>query len=178
LAHEVDRMLDNLESLLDETREDGLPARGLWLLALLAVGGTSAFAWQSSGKLYRRPTPRYARPQPLSAQPGAAGRASVLSAPTTHGTLVLVELKAAAEEFLRQRLHLPKTASSHAILDAVSTQNALDRSSMDELTALFGRLERAENALLGSENLRAGSESIKQTHERLADLLARVEARR
>jgi hypothetical protein len=177
-THELDRVMDNLASLLDETREEGLPERALWLLALLAVGGTSVFAWQSSGKLYRRPMPRYARPQPLSAQPGAAGRASVLSAPTTHATLVLVELKAAAEEFLRARLNLPKTASSHAILEAASHEQALDPSALDELTALFERLERAEKALLGSENLRIPSESIKQVHERLADLLPRVRARR
>jgi hypothetical protein len=144
----------------------------------LAAGGTSAYAWQSSGKLYRRPTPRYARPQPLSAQPGAPGRASVLAAPTTHGTLVLVELKAAAEEYLRQKLGLPKTASSQAMVAELNAQQALDPSSTGELTELFQRLERAEKALLSSENLRIRPESIKQTHERLAAILARVEVRR
>lgn len=177
-AHEVDRLLDNLETLLDDAREEGLPEKALWLLALLAIGGTSAFAWQSSGKLYRRPTPRYARPQPLTAQPGAPGRAAVLSAPTTHGTLVLVELKSAAEEFLRHRLSLPRTASAHAILEAVTSRGALDTASSDELTNLFGRLERAEKALLASENLRIRPESIRQIHQRLADLLSRVDVRR
>jgi hypothetical protein len=177
-THELDRVVDSIESLLDETRRDGLPDRGLWLLALLAAGGTCAYAWQSSGKLYRRPTPRYARPQPLSAQPGAAGRASVLAAPTTHGTLVLVELKAAAEEYLRQKLGLSKTASSQAMVAALNTQQALDPISTGELSELFQRLERAEKALLSSENLRIRPESIKQTHERLAAILARVEVRR
>jgi len=172
-ARELDRVVDNLETLLDETRDEGLPDEWVWIFAILAVGGTSAFAWTSSGRLYQRPTPRYARPQPLSAQPGAAGRAAVLSAPTTHASLVLLELKAAAEEYLRATLAMPE-ASSKALLQALHDRGALDPSKLERLISSFAKMEQAEKAMLGSENLRIRPESIKKVHRELTEILPSV----
>lgn len=173
-ARELDRVVDNLESLLDDTRKDGLPKQWTWVLAILAALGTAVYAWQSSGKPYQRPTPRYARPQPLSAQAGAAGRAAVLSAPTTHPTLVLLELKSAAEEHLRAQLSLPASTSSAGLLEALRTRHALEPALLERLALLFAQLERAEKALVGSESLRIRPESIKKVHEGLAEILPQV----
>jgi hypothetical protein len=174
-ARELDRVVDNLESMLDDTRKEGLPKQWTWMLAILAALGTAAFAWQSSGRLYQRPTPRYARGQPRSAQAGAAGRAAVLAAPTTHGTLVLLELKAAAEEYLRARLGLPSTASSAGLLETLRTRHALEPSLLERLSGLFAQMERAEKSLLGAESLRIRPESIRTVHQGLAEILPRVE---
>jgi hypothetical protein len=96
-----------------------------------------------------------------------------LSAPTTHASLVLLELKAAAEEYLRATLVMPD-ASGKALLQALHDRGALEPQKLERLVSSFAKMEQAEKAMLGSENLRIRRESIKKVHRELTEILPSV----
>lgn len=171
LQRRLESALHEGQELLDTVKKDGLPATLSWLLATLAVIATSAWAFRSSGRLYKRAIPRYARPTPVVAQGGAAGRAAVLAAPSTHPTLVVLELKAAAEELCRQALSLPARASTATILAAIQQRGALSPRSTKVLEKLLARMAGAERAVVASESLRLSTESVKDMHAELQPIL-------
>ncbi len=164
---QLDSALDTISGWLNDTQSDGLPARAAWLLALVACAAVAIGVWRTSGKVYERPVPRYAKGQVLAAQGGLGGRAAMLSARATDRSLRVLELKSATEEWLRQRLGLPEQSAQQAILEAVEQQAVLDRRSLSELKDLFRQMADAERAMLTSESARFSAESIKQMHQTL-----------
>ncbi len=174
LQRKLESTLDDMQRLLDEVKEEGLPKNLALILAALLIAGVSLWAFRSSGKVYDRPTPRYAKDTPLVAQGGAAGRAAVLSAPTTHHALVVLELKAAAEEVLRQALRLPRHASAGAILEALKRTGAVDPGSQQRLERLFAEMAAAEKAVVSSESIRLPAESVKEMRQQLEPILTQA----
>jgi len=161
---------DEVRRFLAQTREHGLPRT---LTLVLAVGfalAACSWAFRSSGKAYERYFPRYARAQPLVAQGGYAGRLAVLSAPTTQPALVLIELKSAAEQHLREHLELDPHASTSEILAAL-TQTQHGSGPAARLQALFARIARAEQTILKSEPARISDHSVREIQTQLQQIL-------
>ena len=177
LASAIEDRLESLARLVAETRHHGLPEPLALLLAALAAGGVSLWAASAAMRRYRRAVPRYARPTPLVAQGGLAGRAAVLSADGTHRALAVLELKAAIEEATRDRLGLPATASSGEIVAEIDRQEALSRRSLDSLGELFREMAKAEAAVTRTEPIRIRSEAIRRMHASMTTILSELDER-
>lgn len=148
----LESSMHDLRAWARELAREGLPKRLTLALAAMTAAACALWAWRSSGRLYRRRTPHYARAVPLVAQGGVAGRAAVLMAPTTQRELVVVELVSAAQESLRSRLGLPPHASSQEILQRARESRALDASALQRLKAVMARLIECERALVRAES--------------------------
>jgi hypothetical protein len=70
--------------------------------------------------------PRYALPPSTLAQGGLAGRAAVLSAPSTDPALLLLELRSALSEALSLALGLSRLSSPEQIIGELSTRRVVD----------------------------------------------------
>lgn len=173
---QLDSALDSVAAWLNDTQREGLPDRFAWLLAVVACTCIALVLWKTSSKVYERPTPRYARLPPLVSQGGLLGRAAVLSAEGTHRNLVVLELKAAIEDYLRQRFGLSSLASSGQLLEALDQRGDLDQPAMASLRDAFRQMTQAETAMLGSENARFSRESVKELHAALRRIVERIES--
>jgi hypothetical protein len=173
----VEDRLDALARLVAETRRDGLPDPLALLFAALLAGGVSLWAVTAAMRRYRKALPRYARPTPLVAQGGLAGRAAVLSAEGTHPALAVLELKSALEEATRDRLGLLPTASPREIIAEIDRQKGLSRRSSDSLEELFREMAKAEAAVTRTEPIRIRDHAIRRMHEAMTVILAELDER-
>ena len=173
----LDDRLDAIARLVAEIRREGLPEPLSLMLAVVAAGGSVLWAVAAATRRYRRAPPRYARPTPLVAQGGLAGRAAVLAADTTHRALAVLELKTALEEALRQRLRLPEMAGTERILEEIDRQDALSRRHSADLKSLLGEMARAEDAVGRTERIRVTPAMVRSMHDQMTSILAEVEQR-
>ncbi|HVU01801.1 MAG TPA: DUF4350 domain-containing protein [Polyangiaceae bacterium] len=176
-AAAIDDRLEALGRLVAETRRDGLPEPFALLLAATLAVGIAVWAGSAAMRRYRRAVPRYARPTPLVAQGGLAGRAAVLSAETTHRALAVLEMKAALEEAARERLGLPETAGTADIIQEIDGRNALGRRSSESLSALFREMELAEARVTRTEPIRIPPDKVRRMHEEMASILSELDER-
>ncbi|MCK6593528.1 MAG: DUF4350 domain-containing protein, partial [Polyangiaceae bacterium] len=129
LGKEVSAELKAIASALEEARQTGLPGWVLILFAAVLSLGLAFWVGRASAKPYKSPTPRYARPTPLVAQGGAAGRLAVLAAPSSPRSLAMLELKSALVEALVARFNLTSEPSPDHLLRIVRRESALDEAS-------------------------------------------------
>jgi hypothetical protein len=169
--------LSNLKAAIDDAHERGLPRWLAFALAVLACAGIVAWTGTRAGRAPRRTTPRYAMPPTGVAQAGLPGRAAVLTAPTTHRALAVVELKLALEEQLRQLLGLGPEASTDAILNQIRKSGALGPPSQRTLEATLNVMRRAETAVMSSEQIRMTARMVAKMHRHVLDLLEEVRRR-
>lgn len=162
LAQEAESALRNLADGLADARKDGLPS---WMLPILAALGVTALAlWvaRASGKPYKSPVPRYARPTPLVARGGVAGRFAMLAAPSSPRGLVLLELKSALFEAVAERFHLAPSPSGEAVLGAVRGSGLVDGALLGKLEAVVGRMQRTEAAVLAGAGAKVRREVVEE----------------
>jgi hypothetical protein len=173
----IDDRLESLARLVAETRRDGLPASLAVILAVLSAGGLALWTVSRTTRKYRKVSPRYARPTPLVAQGGLAGRAAVLSADTTHRALVILELKAALEEAVREKMGVPD-ASLPRLAEEIDRQQALSRRNSEALREVVTEMARAEAAVSRTERISIPDASIRRIHDAMTGILAELEERR
>lgn len=164
--------LHELRAWARDIEREGLPNRITLALAAMTAAACALWAWRSSGRLYRRRTPHYARGIPLVAQGGTAGRAAVLMAPTTQRELVVVELLTAAQDYLRSRLQLPPHASSQDIVQRARETGALDPMALQRLKGVMNRLTEYERALVRSESTTLSASTLQKLLNELESLFA------
>ncbi len=177
LSGAIDDRLEALARLVAETRRDGLPATLAILLAALCAGGATLWAMSRTTRRYRKTAPRYARPTPLVAQGGLAGRAAVLSADTTHRALVILELKAALEEAVRERMGIAD-ASLPRLAEEIDRQAALSRRNSEALREMITEMARAEAAVSRTERILIADTAIRRMHDAMTGILAELDERR
>jgi hypothetical protein len=177
LTGAIDERLESLARLVAETRREGLPATFAVLLAALSAGGATLWAISRATRRYRKAAPRYARPTPLVAQGGLAGRAAVLAADTTHPALVVLELKAALEEAVREKMGIPD-ASLPRLAEEIDRQDALSRRNSLALKEVVTEMARAEAAVSHTERIAIPEASVRKIHEAMTGILAELDERR
>jgi hypothetical protein len=148
LAKDLESQLRALTTWLSDMRRDGLPGWLLVALAALMVLGLGAWVHRSSSRPYKNPLPRYARPIPLIAQGGVAGRFALLAAPSSPRSLALMELKSALFETIAERFHLAPQPSSEAVLRAVVDSGHIDERLQQELVELLALMKRIEASVV------------------------------
>ena len=164
---ELSNLSDTLAELATELDKNGLPGALSVLLAVFASAGALAWAITYSSRRYRRSAPRYALAPLLVAQGGLAGRAAVLTAPTTDPALVLLELRSALSEALAQRVGLSRLASPEQIIAELAKRPLFDAARVRQISELFRALAEGQAPILARKRL-------KLAHARLADLARKV----
>lgn len=148
LRKDLDAQLAALARALDDARRDGFPTALLIALAAIAALGVAVWVARSSARPYRSPMPRYARPTPLVAQGGVAGRFAVLAAPTSPRALILLELKSALFEAMALRFGLESDPSPEALTRLVSREGALDERALSAFKEVLSTMHRVESSMV------------------------------
>jgi hypothetical protein len=170
----LEKRLHALRELADEVRNKGLPEQVAQLLAALTCMLVVALGWHSLSRSALQ-RPGFTQSTALVAMGGPVGRAAVLAAPTTHPALVVIELKTALEESLRQQLQLEPTASTSAILEAVQQTRILDARSSAKLKQMLAEMGRAEASLYKQSRFRARPADVERLRQEVTEVLAALE---
>lgn len=139
--------LEKVHAAFRDLQTEGMPARVALAASLLCAAGAAFWAWKTGGRLYRRPTPRYALAPSLLAQGGLAGRSAVLAAASTTEALRVLELKAALEAHFKATL-APDGATSFAQqLEKLRTSGHLSAKHFTALSSLNSHFQKASESL-------------------------------
>lgn len=160
LYKDLDAALRAVQGALADARRDGLPHAlilGLAALAAIAIGG---WVSRASAKPYRAPLPRYARPTPLVAQGGLAGRLGLLAAPTSPRSLALLELKSALFEAMTARFGLTHEPTPERLVELARRHGALDDATESALNEVLASMARAEAAVVAGRAVKVGKDDL------------------
>lgn len=163
-----------LERFWQELQQRGFPEPVNIALGALAVLGVAGWAGYAGAQLYLRPRPSYARPLPVAAQGGFAGRFAALAARTTDRGLLMFELKRAFEAALRERLGLGATASSRAIVDAARREGQLSAHGLRSMERVLTRLSSADVAVTSGRRLRVSDQALDTTGAEILEILVEM----
>jgi hypothetical protein len=151
LRKDIESQLRAIANAFADARRDGFPGWVHFVLAALATLGVSAWVARSSSNPYKSPLPRYARPTPLVAQGGVAGRFALLAAPSSPRGLVLLELKSALYEALSLKFGLSRDISLPALVAAVQKSGSLDDRLQASLKEVLATMQQAETAMVAGK---------------------------
>jgi hypothetical protein len=171
LRKDVETQLRNLNDALADARQNGLPSWAFWLFALLAVLGIAAWVARSAGRPYKSPQPRFARPQPLVAQGGVAGRFALLSAPSSPPGLLLLELKSAFVEALTHKLGSPLDHSNDALVAAASRAGGLDDKGRSALKEVLVAMQKAEASVVAGRPANVSRAALRNAADVVREVL-------
>jgi hypothetical protein len=174
---ELSNVSDTLAEFASELEKNGLPGTLALILAVLASAGAVAWAVSFSSRLYKRSVPRYALAPLLVAQGGLAGRAAVLSAPTTDPALVLLELRSALTEALTHRLGLSRLASPEQIVAELGRKPVLGAERVREIGEAFRGLSEAQGSILSRKRLKLGNDRLLSLSRKVMEILDEIEER-
>ena len=160
-----------------DLEKNGLPATLALALAVLASAGALAWAVHFSSRRYQRSVPRYALAPALLAQGGLAGRAAVLSAPSTDPALIVLELRSALSEALALRLGLSRLASPDQILAELAKKRLFDAPRIGQIAELFRTLAQAQGPLLARKRLKIGADQLARLSGKVLEILDEIEQR-
>jgi hypothetical protein len=174
---ELSNLSDTLKEFTSDLEKNGLPRILALSLAVLASAGALSWAIHFSARRYQRSVPRYALAPLLIAQGGLAGRAAVLSAPSTDPALVLLELRAALSEALSQRLGLPRLASPEQIMAELARRGLFDAARVREISEAFRALGQAQGPLLARKRMKLASDRLHGLARKVLEILDEIEQR-
>jgi hypothetical protein len=174
---ELSNLSDTLAGFTTELEKNGLPGSLALVLAVMASAGALAWAISFSSRRYKRSVPRYALPPLLVAQGGLAGRAAVLSAPTTDPALVLLELRSALTEALTHHLGLSRLASPEQILAELSRRSKFSTPRVAEISEVFRGLSEAQGSILSRQRLKLGKDRWLSLSRKVMEILDEIEER-
>jgi hypothetical protein len=176
--NELEDRMTNLGRGLGRFFEEGFSGVVGLALATLVAFGVGVWTTTVSSRVYRRRPPSFARPVPLVAQGGVAGRTAVLSARTTPRALGVLELKSALEEGLAQKLGLGASVPTSVLLEEVKRKGALDEQGQRALKGALLEMANLETAVLARQAGNVRREDVLRLSRLVFGLLAAAEARR
>lgn len=176
LRKDIEGQLRSIGDALAEARQNGLPTWAHWVLALAAVLGVAAWVARAAGRPYKSPQPRFARPVPLVAQGGVAGRFALLSAPSSPPGLLLLELKSALVESLSHKLGAPLDPSPEAVVSAAERAGGLDERGRSALKEVLAVMQKAEASVVAGRPVRVPRAALRNAAAVVKDVLARAGA--
>ena len=175
---ELEDRIERLRHELGRVFEGGLSGVvGLSIAALVAFG-IGVWTTTVSSRVYRRRLPSFARPVPLVAQGGVAGRAAVLAAGTTPRALGVLELKSAFEEAMAQKLGLGARVPTSVLLEEIKRKGALDEPSQRALKGALLEMANLETAVLARQARNVKREDLLRLSRLVFELLAAAGERR
>jgi hypothetical protein len=176
LRKDMDAHLKALTRAFEDARRDGLPGGLLIVFAALAALGLSVWTARSSAKPYRSPLPRYARPTPLVAQGGAAGRLAVLAAPSSPRGLAFLEMKSALFEALALRFGLESDPSPDALARRVAREGSLDERACSAFKEVLATMHRVEASVVAGRPAKVSRTALRHAAQVVRKVLAACDA--
>jgi hypothetical protein len=174
---ELSSLSDALAELTADVEKNGLPSALALALAVLSAGGALAWALNYSSRVYHRSVPRYAVPPSLLVQGGLAGRAAVLSAPSTDPALLLFELRSALSEALSLTLGLSRLSSPEQIIEELTRKRRFSAERVAYLAALYRDLSDGQAALLARKRLKMARQRVEALARKVMEILREIEQR-
>jgi hypothetical protein len=172
LRKDLEGHLRSLADAFADARRDGLPGWAHVLIAALATLGVGLWVARTSGRPYKSPLPRFARPTPLVAQGGVAGRFALLAAPSSPPSLVLLELKSALAEALAHKLGSPVDPSPDALVAAASRAGGLDEPRRSSLKEVLNVMQKAEASVVAGRPVHVSRTALRRAAVVVRDVLA------
>ncbi len=154
---------------------EGLPRNVAMVVGALAALATLAWLAASAARGYRGSPPRFARPVPLVAQGGWAGRAAVLAAPSTHRALAMLELKSAFEEAMAARFSLDVPVAAEALMEAAQRSGHYNASELQTMKRLLFTLAMIETSVVAGTPSKLRDKDIRHLEASVAQILARID---
>ncbi|AKT39824.1 DUF4350 domain-containing protein [Chondromyces crocatus] len=176
LRKELDAQVAALLRMLEEARQEGFPAAMLLALAAMAALGVAVWVARTAARPYRSPLPRYARPVPLVAQGGVAGRFAVLAAPTSPRSLMLLELKSALFEAMALRFGLGADPSVDALTQLVAREGGLDERTFSDFKEVLSNMQRVEASVVAGKPTAVSRPALSHAAKVVRDVLAACHA--
>jgi len=171
LRKSIDRKLQAASEALQELRDDGFP---WWLHLVVAALCAVVVGWwvaRALVRLYASRVPRFARPLPMVAQGGVAGRAAVLSSDASPPALALLELRSALTESLAHHLGTGGQPSPRELLDRASKDAPLPSALLAEAQEMLRAMRAAEDAVVSGSPARVSQTEVKRAAATVQSLL-------
>jgi hypothetical protein len=172
LRKDLESQLKSLIAAFGEARREGFPGWAHLALAALAALGLAAWVARASARPYRSPLPRYARPTPLVAQGGVAGRFAVIAAPSSPRSLALLELKSALYEALQAKAGFTAEPSPEALAKFAFQAGKLDESTHSALKEVLAMMQQVETAVVAGRPSPVGRGALVRAAEVVREVLA------
>ncbi len=172
LRKDVEASLKSVSSFFADARRDGFPA---WTHLAFAVGaalGLAAWVARAAAKPYKSPLPRYARPTPMVAQGGVAGRFAVLAAPSSSRGLALLELKSALYEGLADKLALGADPGPEVLARKVHEAGLLDERAYSAFKEVLRMMQHVESAIVAGRPVRVPQRELARAFQVVRGVLA------
>ena len=174
LRSEIDSRVESAGQEVRRMLGDGFSGIvGLALAALVAFG-VGVWTTTVSSRVYRRRLPSFARPVPLVAQGGTAGRIAVLNAASTPPALAVLELKNALEEGIAHLLGLKSRVASGQLIEAVRQKRALDERGVRALKEILLEMANVETLVAAGQSRRVKKADMIRLSRVVFDLLRQV----
>ncbi|HVY49454.1 MAG TPA: DUF4350 domain-containing protein [Minicystis sp.] len=168
---EIESSLRAIAAALAQARESGLPWWAHFVLAALVGVGVTGWAVRSSARPYKSPMPRYARPVPLVAQGGVAGRLAMLVAPTSPRSLSVLELKSALFEGVAARLALDAEPSAERLVELLRGRLRLDDVTLKKLQDALAYMQKVEAAVVAGRGIRVPRAELARANAAVHEVL-------
>jgi hypothetical protein len=168
------RLRQELQGVIEALKELGREGLPTWLqLALAALGllALAAFGVRNATRPYRRELPRYARPVPLVAQGGLAGRFAMLAAPSSPRALTLLELKSGLVETLELHHPLPFEPSAEALLELLRHRTRLDPAALARLRRVLAQVAQVEDSVRAGRPAKVSRAALAEAAASIAEVL-------
>ena len=154
-----------------------MPEFVAWVLGLAVCLIIGREAWRRMAQRTEAYRPRFAMPVPMVSQPGEAGRAAVLSAPTTPRSLVFLELMTAVSAYLAGYLDIGEDSGMASVFDAALDHKILNQTQRDELKVLQSLVGRVQAALASGGQSRVRPQELRRAHLLMLDITRTIEHR-
>ncbi|MCS6898211.1 MAG: DUF4350 domain-containing protein [Myxococcales bacterium] len=177
-AREVREWFRSARSEVQRISVEGLPRGVSFALAVACVTGLVLWGSLVSGRVYRPPTPRFARGLPLVGQGGVAGRAAVLAAEGTHRGLVLLEQKDAFIERLGALLGMDRPPHLSVAVEELARRQWIDGAALLELKKMVVEMTRVEIAVSSGQPVRVTRQTLERVERIVEMVLKSVEEQR
>jgi hypothetical protein len=154
-----------------------IPQITAWVLGILVTAAVGRMAWLKLGAKVKSYRPRFVLPTPLVAQPGEAGRAAVLAAPSTPRMLAFLELMSGATAYLTAYLGLVEGTGMANVFDNALENRLLNQTQRDELQRLITRVANIRAALSSGGQTRVRAKELRRAHRLILDITKGIDHR-
>ncbi len=171
LRKDLESSIKSVSNAFSEARRDGFPPWAHLVLAAAAALGLATWVARASARPYKSPLPRYARPTPLVAQGGVAGRFAVLAAPTSPRSLAVLELKSALYEGLAEKLGLSADPGPAALAKMALKAGSLDERAYSAFKEILGMMQHVESAVVAGRPVRVPPRDLRRAASVVREVL-------
>ena len=154
-----------------------IPEHVAWFLGLLSAVAIGRMAWRACGRRPNVYRPRFAAAEPLVSQPGIAGRAAVLGAPTTPRALVMLELMSGFTAYLSSALRVSDSQQPAQVFELARDSQLINQSQHEALSRLSKLVVRLQVALAAGGQARVRRDELNRAHRLMLDIVETIEHR-